>query len=139
MRGDGPLRATLPRSRRRTSAGGGHGGEHDDADNRHCVDDIADGADIHDRWADGTDGTGAATQAAARTLAQNSIHVEVPGVGRIELPPPDQLVFLGGIAALVVLQIIEWPVAAVLAVGHVLAHNRHHALLRDFGEALDEA
>ncbi|GAA1253874.1 hypothetical protein GCM10009609_16490 [Pseudonocardia aurantiaca] len=87
----------------------------------------------------GTGGTGAATQAAARTLEQNSLHVEVPGVGRIELPPPDQLVFLGGIATLVVLQIIEWPVAAVLAVGHVLAHNRHHALLRGFGEALDEA
>jgi hypothetical protein len=88
---------------------------------------------------DGTGGTGAATQAAARTLAQNSIHVELPGVGRIELPPPDQLAFIGGIATLVVLQIIEWPVAAVLAVGHVLAHNRHNALLRDFGEALDEA
>jgi hypothetical protein len=27
----------------------------------------------------------------------------------------------------------------VLGVGHVLVHNRHHALLRDFGEALDEA
>ena len=88
---------------------------------------------------DGTGGTGAAAQAAARTLAQNSMHVEVPGVGRIELPPPDQLAYIGGIATLVVLQMIEWPVAAVLAVGHVLARNRHHALLRDFGEALDEA
>jgi hypothetical protein len=88
---------------------------------------------------EGTGGTGAAKQAAARTLEQNSIHVDVPGIGRIELPPPDQLAFIGGIATLVVLQIIEWPVAAVLAVGHVLAHNRHHALLRDFGEALDEA
>jgi hypothetical protein len=46
---------------------------------------------------------------------------------------------LGGITALALLEIIEWPVAAVLAVGHVLAHNRHHALLRDFGEALDHA
>jgi hypothetical protein len=72
-------------------------------------------------------------------MAQNSIHLEVPGIAHIELPPAEQLVFIGGIATLVVLQIIEWPVAAVLAVGHVLAHNRHHALLRDFGEALDEA
>jgi hypothetical protein len=55
------------------------------------------------------------------------------------MPPLDQIAFMGGIATLAVIQIIEWPVAAVLTVGHILAHNRHHALLRDFGEALDEA
>jgi hypothetical protein len=84
-------------------------------------------------------GSGGAKKAAANAMAQNSIHLEVPGIAHIELPPAEQLAFLGGIATLVVLQIIEWPVAAVLAVGHVLVHNRHHALLRDFGEALDEA
>jgi hypothetical protein len=78
-------------------------------------------------------------EAAATAAAQNSIHVEVPGIGHVHLPPLDQLAFLGGIATLALIQVIEWPVAAVLTVGHVLAHNRHHALLRDFGEALDEA
>jgi hypothetical protein len=84
-------------------------------------------------------GPGGAKKAVANAMAKNSIHLEVPGIAHIELPPADQLAFLGGIATLVVLQIIEWPVAVVLGVGHVLVHNRHHALLRDFGEALDEA
>jgi hypothetical protein len=78
-------------------------------------------------------------EAAASATAQNSIHVEIPGIGHVHMPPLDQIAFMGGIATLAVIQIIEWPVAAVLTVGHILAHNRHHALLRDFGEALDEA
>jgi hypothetical protein len=57
----------------------------------------------------------------------------------VHMPPLEQIAFMGGIATLAVIGIIEWPVAAVLTVGHILAHNRHHALLRDFGEALDEA
>lgn len=76
-------------------------------------------------------------EAAASATAQNSIRVEMPGIGHLHLPPHDQIGFLGGIAALALIQIIEWPVAAALPVGHILAHNRHHALLRDFGEAMD--
>jgi hypothetical protein len=78
-------------------------------------------------------------QAAAVARKENSVHVEIPGVMHIHLPPLDQLAFFGGVATLAFLQIIEWPVAAVLTVGHILAHNRHNALLRDFGEALDKA
>ncbi|MCU1661309.1 MAG: hypothetical protein JWR58_1374 [Pseudonocardia sp.] len=78
-------------------------------------------------------------EAAASATAQNSIHVEIPGMVHVHMPPLEQIAFMGGIATLAVIGIIEWPVAAVLTVGHILAHNRHHALLRDFGEALDEA
>jgi hypothetical protein len=78
-------------------------------------------------------------EAAASATAQDVIHVELPGIGHLHLPPLDQVAFLGGIATLALIEVIEWPVAAVLTVGHILAHNRHHALLRSFGEALDEA
>jgi hypothetical protein len=61
------------------------------------------------------------------------------GVGHVYLPPLDQIAYMGGTVTLALIGIIEWPVAAVLTVGHILANNRHHALLRDFGEALDEA
>jgi hypothetical protein len=84
-------------------------------------------------------GGGAATKAAASVTAQHATHLHMPGIAHLELPPADQLAFLGGVAVLAVLGIVEWPVAGVLAVGHLLAHNRHHALLRDFGEALDKA
>lgn len=80
-----------------------------------------------------------ATKAAASVIAENSTHLSLPGIGQLRLPPPDQLAFLGGIAALAVMGMVEWPVAAVLTVGHLLAHNRHHELLSEFGEALDEA
>jgi hypothetical protein len=100
---------------------------------------IASTSTIDESGGSASTGPGGPKKAAATATAQNSIHLDVPGIAHIELPPAEQLAFLGGIATLLVLEIIEWPVAAVLAVGHVLAHNRHHALLRDFGEALDEA
>jgi hypothetical protein len=78
-------------------------------------------------------------QAVAKAIASNSVDVEIPGIGRFRLPSLDQIAFLGGIAALAVLELIEWPVAMVLAAGHILARNRHHVLLREFGEALDKA
>jgi hypothetical protein len=87
----------------------------------------------------GPNRSAAGREAAASAKAKNSIHVAVPGIGHVHLPPPDQLAFMGGTVTLALIGIIEWPVAAVLTVGHILANNRHHALLRDFGEALDEA
>jgi hypothetical protein len=92
---------------------------------------------IRDRSAGAPGST--AREAASRAAAQNSIVVQVPGIAQLHLPPLDQIGFLGGIATLALIQIIEWPVAVALTVGHILAHNRHHALLRDFGEALDRA
>jgi hypothetical protein len=43
------------------------------------------------------------------------------------------------VAALVALECLEWPIAVVLATGKALADNRHSAVLREFGEALEEA
>ena len=83
---------------------------------------------------DGTTASGAAEQAVAR----HSVTLDLLGV-RVELPPPDQLAFLAGVGVLAALQIIDWPVALVLGVGHQLAHSHHSRLLREFGEALEEA
>ncbi|MGP4052945.1 hypothetical protein [Streptomyces sp. 2A115] len=58
---------------------------------------------------------------------------------RLELPPAEQLAFLTGLGLLAALEILEWPVALVLAVGHQLAHSHHGRVMREFGEALEEA
>ncbi len=79
-------------------------------------------------------GQRAAEQAGERT----SIHVTLPALGRINLGPPDQLAYLAGIAALTALELIEWPVAAVLAVGHLLTEQRRSSTLHAFGEALEQ-
>lgn len=70
---------------------------------------------------------------------EGSRRISVPFLGTIELPPPGQLAFLGGIVTLGVTGVVDWPIVAVLVTGHVLANNRHTQFLRDFGKALEQA
>ncbi len=80
-----------------------------------------------------------ARAAAERAAGRNTVRIDLPGHLRVELPSLDQLAYLGGVAALVALDLIEWPVAVAVMVGHALVNNRHSKALRDFGEALEEA
>lgn len=81
----------------------------------------------------------AGRRAARRVHEHNTLRVDLPGLGPVTLPPPDQLAFVGGIAALAALQVIEWPVAVLLGAGHVLAASRGNKAIEDFGEALEDA
>jgi hypothetical protein len=65
--------------------------------------------------------------------------VSLPLVGDVNLPPPQHLVWYAGVVALVAVECIEWPVALLLATGKALADNRHSAVLRELGDALEEA
>jgi hypothetical protein len=56
----------------------------------------------------------------------------------VRLPEPQRLAFYGGIATLAVLGIVDWPVAVVLGIGHMLAVDHQHKCLAQFGEALGE-
>ena len=78
-------------------------------------------------------------KAAEEATGKNSVRVAVPVIGTVTLPPPDQLAFVGGIAVLTALELIEWPVAVALAAGHFLAARSHNKIVQDFGEALQEA
>lgn len=82
--------------------------------------------------------TPSARAAAERAVTHHAVTLDVFGA-RLELPPPEQLAFLAGIGVLTAVEILEWPVALVLAVGHQLAHSHHGRVLREFGEALEEA
>ncbi len=76
--------------------------------------------------------------AAEDVCARHSVTVQFDG-RRVELPSADQLCFLAGLGVIAAVGIIEWPVAAAIAVGHGLAHSQHGKALREFGEALEEA
>lgn len=76
--------------------------------------------------------------AAERAVAHHTVTLDVFGA-RVELLPPEQLAFLAGVGVLAALEILEWPVALVLAVGHRLVHSHHGRMLREFGKALEEA
>jgi hypothetical protein len=84
-------------------------------------------------------GHGALLRAVQKSLLENSVSVEVAGLGSVRLPALDSLAWLGGVAALAVFGVLEWPVAAAIGAGHVLSQQRHLRLLKDFGEALGEA
>jgi hypothetical protein len=65
--------------------------------------------------------------------------LDVPLLGRVRLPRPEHLAFYGALAALAAVEIIEWPVALVLAAGHVLVQDEHSRVAREVGEALEDA
>jgi hypothetical protein len=64
--------------------------------------------------------------------------INLPVLGQTEIPRPEQLAYYGGLAALAALELIDWPVALVIAAGHVLASNHHNRLLEELGEAMEE-
>lgn len=50
--------------------------------------------------------------------------VQLPIVGRVPIPRPDQLAFYGALAALVAAELIDWPIAVAIGAGHALVSGR---------------
>jgi len=57
---------------------------------------------------------------------------------RLETPPVEHLAFYAGLGVLAAAEVIEWPVAVTMAVGHVLLGLTNRPALKELGEALDE-
>lgn len=62
----------------------------------------------------------------------------LPGLGTLELSRPE-LVFVGGVALMGVLGLLDWPIAVVLGAGHLLAADRSNRAARALGQAMEEA
>jgi hypothetical protein len=76
----------------------------------------------------------------ASTLEKHTVSLMLPeGMGTLRLPEPQRLAYYGGLAALGLFGVLDWPIVMVLGVGHLLAERHHHQCLHDFGEALAEA
>ncbi|WP_155763811.1 hypothetical protein [Mycobacterium asiaticum] len=65
--------------------------------------------------------------------------INLPVVGKVAVPRPEQLAYYGGLAALAAFELIDWPVALVIATGHLLANNHHNQVLEELGEVLEDA
>ena len=50
--------------------------------------------------------------------------IKVPGLPPVPLPSPETALYYGGIAALVAAELIDWPVALAVVVGHELLTRR---------------
>jgi hypothetical protein len=77
-------------------------------------------------------------EAVERIREGETFFVSVPMFGRLEIPRPEQLAYYGGLAALAAFELIDWPVAVVIAAGHLLASNHHNKILEELGEAIEE-
>jgi hypothetical protein len=58
---------------------------------------------------------------------------------KLNLPPLDKSAFYVGLAGAAAFGVIEWPIAVITGVGHLLSEDRHNRTLRALGEALDAA
>lgn len=64
--------------------------------------------------------------------------VRLPVVGRVHVPPPEQLAFYGALGLLAAIQVIDWPVALAVGVGHAVT-TRHLARQGEEPEAAPAA
>ena len=77
--------------------------------------------------------------AVRRVREAHAFAVDLPVIGRIPLPRPEQLAFYGALGVLAAVEIIDWPIALVLATGHLLMQDEHNRVVEEIGEALSEA
>ncbi|MEV0237404.1 hypothetical protein [Nonomuraea sp. NPDC050786] len=77
--------------------------------------------------------------AVSHTTVEDRPHVALPVLGTVTLPEPEHLAFYAALLALGVLEIVEWPVVGIVAIGHFLAGQHRFAVLREVGEAAEAA
>lgn len=75
-------------------------------------------------------------EAVAKIREAETIVMNLPICGQVKIPRPEHLAYYGGLAALAALELIDWPVALVIATGHILANNHHNRVLEELGEAM---
>jgi septal ring-binding cell division protein DamX len=76
---------------------------------------------------------------ASRKVAQGRKYsVDLPIIGRVLVPPPEQLAIYAALGGLAVLELIDWPVALAMGVGSALV-SRHLSELEAREDALAES
>ncbi|WP_305094490.1 hypothetical protein [Prescottella sp. R16] len=76
-------------------------------------------------------------EALERITRGSRFAIRLPLIGDVGVPRPDQLAYYGALGLLAVLEVIDWPVALAIAVGHTLAEDQRHRALREVGEVLE--
>lgn len=74
----------------------------------------------------------------AEVIDKHTSGFHLPILGRIPLGR-EQLAFCAGLSVLAVVGVVEWPVVAVIGIGHALTRRHNDGMLAELGEALEEA
>ncbi len=81
---------------------------------------------------------GSSADAAAKAVESHGTTLTIPAVGELNLPSKGTLAYFVAIGALAAFGVLEWPVAAIVGVGHLLSQQRGNAILEEFGEGLSD-
>lgn len=65
--------------------------------------------------------------------------IELPVLGEVRLPPPQRLAYFAGLGVLAAFGVVEWPLAVVVAAGHLLADQHWSQVVSGLGESMEEA
>ncbi|GAS88973.1 hypothetical protein [Mycolicibacterium brisbanense] len=67
-------------------------------------------------------------EAVQRVRNARGFALTLPVVGRVAVPPPEQLAFYSALGVLAAIEIIDWPVALLLGAGQVLMRNEQRRI-----------
>jgi hypothetical protein len=74
----------------------------------------------------------------AEAVEDESWHLRIPGVGvTVTLQHPERAAFYAGLLALALIEVIDWPVAVLICVGHTVAHRAHNRALQGIAQGLE--
>lgn len=82
--------------------------------------------------------TGKSRSLARARLQKQPPRVSLPVVGEIPVSEGSRVAFYGGLTAFAILGLLDWPVALIVGVGHLLTENRHNETIEALGEVLEE-
>jgi hypothetical protein len=77
--------------------------------------------------------------AAQRVNKAEHLAVDLPIVGTVQLPSPEQLAYYGAVGILIALELVDWPLALLVVTGHALAQQQHSRAIQEFGRGLEDA
>lgn len=73
-------------------------------------------------------------------LPPRAPQVTLPVIGwTFALPPRREWPWIGGVALVAALDIIDWPVALIIAIGHTIMTNSHNEQLRELADGIEAA
>ncbi len=81
-------------------------------------------------------------QTAQTAVDANSTHLHFcvgDAAVHLTLPPLDKLASYAGVTGAAAFGLIEWPIAALTCLGHLLSDDRRNRTVRVLGDALDAA
>lgn len=72
--------------------------------------------------------------AVKRVREAQGFAMNLPVVGRVRIPRPEHLAYYGALGVMAAVEIIDWPIALAIGVGHALASNTTTMLRKSSGK-----